>query len=255
MAQFHGWLRTSEDKGRAAFLASAEELLATGCSVQRGDRQCFEVLHHDQVEGYRTHAKPWRNAMVQGWAASILCRAYQLSGDDRFAVAARDTTGPLYFPVDRGGVLGALPHGAPWYEKYAFVGQCRHVLNGFLSTLLGLADLARALGDAAAKERFARGLESLLDERTIHAFDNGYATLYDLGGGRRTTPAGVFYTWVHARQLAGLARITNEQRLWSTAERWRDYLRKKRYRARASADCMIFRVQRIPTYVERALTG
>lgn len=255
IAQFHDWLRTGEAPARTAFLASAEELLAGGHQIERAQRRCFEVLHYDQVEGYQTHEKPWRNAMAQGWAASLFCRAYQLTGDERFADAARASTGPFFVPVQEGGVLSELQHGAPWYEKYAFRGQVRHVLNGFLSSLLGLADLARALDDAAAKERFERGIEALLDERTLRAFDIGYATLYDLGAGRRTTPAGVFYTWVHARQLAGLARLTNEQRLWSTAERWRDYLRKKRYRVRSSTDCMLFRVQRLPTYIERALSS
>ena len=127
------------------------------------------------------------------------------------------------------------------------------MLNGFLSSLFGLHDLARATGDERARSLFEQGIATLSDERTVRLYDNGYSTLYDLGGGRRTTPAGRFYTWVHARQLAGLSRITGSQELWRWAERWRDYVFKKRYRVQSRADTVRFRAARIPRYVKRTL--
>ncbi len=150
-------------------------------------------------------------------------------------------------------MLGQLPHGVPFYEKYPFPGETRHVLNGFLSSLFSLLDLARATGDERARGLFDAGMATLGDERTLRAFDIGYSTLYALGGGRRTTPAGRFYTWVHARQSAGLSRITGSAELWRVAERWRAYVFKKRYRARSRADTLRFRAVRIPSYVQRTL--
>jgi len=122
-----------------------------------------------------------------------------------------------------------------------------------MSSLFGLHDLARAADDGVARSLFEIGLETISDDRTLHAFDNGYSTLYDLGGSRRATPAGVFYTWVHARQLAGLSRITGSAKLMQWAERWRDYVFLRRYTLRSSADCAYFRARRLPLYVWRTL--
>lgn len=265
IAQFHAVLLTAEAaagtaggdeahaRAREAFLATAERLLASGLRATLRGRDCLWIPHFDQLEGYRPHHKPWAASMVQGWAAAIFMRAAQLSGDERFALAARRTTGLFFVPVAEGGVLDALPHRLPFYEKYPMPGQVRHVFNGYMSSLFGLWDLARSDGDAVARELFEQGMATLSDERTLRAYDNGYSTLYDLGGDRRATPAGVFYTWVHARQLAGLARITGDRRLLPWAERWRDYLTHRRFRLRSSADCLYFRAKRLPVYVERYL--
>ncbi len=253
ISRFHAFLRTDDERARAGFLASARALLDSGYRVTLDGHDCFVVPHHDQVEGYRPHHKPWLASMVQGWSASLFLRAYQLAGDERYVDAARRSTGPFFVAVERGGLLGQLPHGLPFYEKYPFPGDTRHVFNGFMSSLFGLHDLARATDDRAARSLFDTGIETVSDDRTLGAFDNGYSTLYDLGGGRRATPAGVFYTWVHARQIAGLSRITGSAKLMDWAHRWRDYVFKKRYTLRSSADCALFRSRRFPHYVRRSL--
>lgn len=261
IAQFHAYLLAPDEPARtqtrAAFLAAAHRLLASGISQTLRGRDCFWLPHFDQLEGYRPHHKPWAASMVQGWAAALFMRAYQLDGpgggDERFLDAARRTTGLFFVPVQDGGVLDTLPNGLPFYEKYPMPGQVRHVFNGYMSSLFGLYDLARADDNATARELFERGMATLSDERTLHAYDNGYSTLYDLGGDRRATPSGVFYTWVHARQLAGLSRITGNAALMPWASRWRDYVNRRRYTLRSSADCLYFRARRLPAYLERYL--
>jgi hypothetical protein len=252
IAWFHAWLK-GDEAARDRFTLAARALLDASVSATLGGRACLLLPHFDQIEGYRPHPKPWASSMVQGWAASLFVRAYQLDGDERYLEAARQTCGPFFVPVAQGGLLDHLPHGVPFYEKYPFDGQVRHVLNGFMSSLFGLYDLARATDDPAARQLFENGLATLRDERTLMAFDNGYTTLYDLGSGRRATPAGVFYTWVHARQLAGLARITGSSHLLAWAERWRAYRTQTAFRLRSRADCLWFRALRIPIYLQRTL--
>jgi hypothetical protein len=253
LSQYHAFLATGDARARDGFLARVRALHAAGRDITLDGVDCFVMPHFDQVEDYREHHKPHLNAMAQGWVATLMLRAHQLAPDARYVDAAVRATGPFLVGVERGGVLGTLPHGAAFYEKYPFPGETRHVLNGFLSSLFSLHDIARATGDARARALFDAGIATLHDERTMHAFDNGYATLYDLGGGRRTTPAGVFYTWVHTRQLAGLARITGSPQLERWATRWRAYVFKKRYRVRSTADTLRFRALRIPRYVQRTL--
>jgi D-glucuronyl C5-epimerase C-terminus len=252
IAWFHAWLK-GDQEARGKFTLAVRSILDSGIASSLGGRDCFVIPHFDQIEGYRAHHKPWASSMVQGWAASLFVRAYQLDGDERYLTAARQTCGPFFVPVAQGGLLDHLPHGVPFYEKYPFRGEVRHVLNGYMSSLFGLYDLARATGDAEATQLFANGIATLGDERTLRAFDNGYTTLYDLGSGRRATPAGVFYTWVHARQLAGLGRITGAPRLQEWAERWRAYRTHAAYRLRSRADCLWFRAVRLPTYLQRTL--
>ncbi len=254
---FHVYLLAEDEaarqRARESFLWLAEQLLDRGISERRGGRDCFWLPHFDQVEEYRAHHKPWAASMVQGWAAAVFMRAQQLGGGDRFADAALRTTGLFFIPVDQGGVRDHLPHGQVCYEKYAFPGQVRHVLNGFLSSLFGLHDLARSTGDAAARELFEAGLATVSDERTLRAYDLGYSTRYDLTSPDHATPSGVFYTWVHARQLAGLARTARSSKLQAWAERWSDYSSRRRHILRSSADCLLFRTRRLPAYAARYL--
>lgn len=254
---FHAHLLAERQEQREAtrvrFLDHVGRMLASGVSERRAGRDCFWLPHFDQVEEYATHHKPWAASMVQGWAAALFMRAHQLGGGERFVDAALRTTGLFFVPVEQGGVLDHLPHGLPCYEKYAFPGQVRHVLNGFMSSLFGLQDLARATGDATARELFEAGVATVSDERTLRAYDLGYTTRYDLASPDRATPSGVFYTWVHARQLAGLARITGSAKLRAWSERWRDYVFRRRHTLRASADVLLFRAKRLPTYAARFL--
>jgi D-glucuronyl C5-epimerase C-terminus len=253
ISQFHELLLTGGERSRDAFLVSAYALLRSGENVTLKGHNCFLIPHFDQLEDYRSHHKPWVASMVQGWAACLFLRAYQVDGNERFVDAARRTCGIYRVAVEDGGILGRLPHGLAFYEKYPFPGQTRHVLNGFMSSLFGLHDLANVIGDSEAKSLFDAGINTLTDARTLHAFDNGYSTLYDLRGDRRATPAGVFYTWVHARQMAGLARITRSDELWRWAQHWRDYVFLKRHTMRSSADCMGFRTRHLLTYARRYL--
>src|SRR5207244_416379 len=152
---------------------------------------------------------------------------------------------PCFVPVDRGGVRDVERNGRVFYEKYAFPGQTRHVLNGFMSSLLGLWDIARATGDEDAYRAFIEGVGSL-DDTVLGTYDNGHTSLYDQHGDRRAKPSCVFYTWVHARQLAALARITGEPRLDRWAARWRGYVHGTYHRAHATLEVLDYRVRSLP---------
>jgi hypothetical protein len=58
----------------------------------------------------------------------------------------------------------------------------------------------------------------------------------------------VFYTWVHARQLAAIARITRQQRLLAWARRWRGYTQGAEHRAVTAIECLGYRARSLPRY-------
>jgi hypothetical protein len=171
-----------------------------------------------------------------------------VTGEDGFAEAARHAVGPCFVPIEQGGVRDHERNGRLFYEKYALPGQTRHVLNGFMSSLLGIWDVARATGDRDARQAFEEGVASL-DDTVLGAYDNGHTSLYEQRGDQRATPSCVFYTWVHARQLASLARITRQHRLQSWAERWRGYTHGPEHRARTAIECLGYRARSLPRYL------
>ncbi|MDB4955399.1 MAG: D-glucuronyl C5-epimerase [Myxococcales bacterium] len=246
--QFHAFVEHGDRAARDGFVATAQTLLDMGRRVTLAERLCFVMPHFDQVEGYARHNKPWANAMVQGWIGAVFARAYQLTGDGRFAEAASLAIGPCFVDIARGGVRDHERTGAVFYEKYAFAGQSRHVLNGFMASLLGIWDVARGLGDPGAHEAFAEGVATLSD-RVLATYDNGYSSLYDQTDDKRATPRCAFYTWVHARQLAALARITGDPRLLRWANRWREYSQATPHRVRTTIACWSYRARNLPKYV------
>lgn len=250
ISQFHGFLESGDDALRAGFLDSVGALVAAGRRAVIDGRDCHVVPNCDHVDGYGLHATPWLNAMVQAWLGTLCIRAHQLVGDERYLETAILALGPLHVPVERGGVRDVLGDGHVFYEKYAFPGRTRHVLNGFMSALMGVWDVARATGDPGAHRLFADGAASLCDP-VLAAYDIGYTSLYDQSADRRATPACAFYTWVHARQLIVLSRITGRRSLAEWAERWRGYTVDRRARLRTSLDCWRYRAHRVPAYLRR----
>jgi hypothetical protein len=248
---FHTFLETGAPSARAEFLAIARGLLEAGRTVTLDGQRCFVIDHFDQVEGYAPHATPWINAMVQGWAGSVFMRVHQMTGDPRYRDAAVQAVGPFFVPVERGGIRDTERNGRLFYEKYAFPGQTRHVLNGFMSSLFSLWDIARSTGNQDAHRAFAEGIATL-DDTVLATYDNGHTSLYDQQPDRRATPACVFYTWIHARQLAALARITRRQRLAGWAARWRDYAHGAGPRAATTLEVLGYRARSLPRYLARA---
>jgi hypothetical protein len=222
MDQFHSFLETASEGRRQEFLATASTLLAMGQLAQLDGRMCFVMPHFNRVGGYGAHATPWLNARAQAWVGGLFARAHQLGGGARFADAAVQAIRPCLVSIDRGGVRDREQTGEVFYEKYAFAGQSRHVLSGFVSALLSIWDVARATGDRDAHRAFDEGVAALRS-KVLATYDNGTASLYDQSGDRRTTSRGVIYTWIHARQLAALACITQDKRFVRWAWHWRAY--------------------------------
>src|SRR5262249_12972010 len=248
--RFHVFLEHADAAARDDFIAITRRLFVTGRSVELDGRICFVIPHVDQVEGYARHHTPWVNAMVQGWVGALFMRAHQLTGDERFVEAAVRAVSVCFVPVARGGMRDLEANGRGFYEKYAFPGPARHVLKGFMSALLGIWDGARATGDRDAQSAFEEGVASL-DDVVLATYDNGYTTLYDQRPDRRATPSSVLYTWVHARQLAALARIARQPRLLSWAVRWRRYSHRSDYRLRPPLDNVEYRARSLGKSLRR----
>jgi hypothetical protein len=151
---------------RGALRDLLDAMVALG--VQRGGFTAWE--YYFEFGGGRP---PWVSGLAQGTAIQALARASALLQE------------PSYLEVAR-GALGAFEQGPPvgvrvpadggnHYLIYSFSPRLR-VLNGFLQSVSGLYDFARASADPRAQALFAAG--DLAAREAVPRYDTGAWSLY-----------------------------------------------------------------------------
>lgn len=171
---------------------------------------------------YRFHwhrsAAPWSSALAQMRGASVMLRAWQLTGESRYASAARAAALPLAQPLQDGGMraLHRMAH-VPYFEEYP--SEPSAVLNGFLAALFGLYELSTWLEDPNASTLFAEGTASV--ERLLPHYVHRGWTLYDLDPASPfPNPNSPRYHRLVGDYLAVLAVVTGQPALASWHHRW-----------------------------------
>jgi hypothetical protein len=215
------WLceRTEETRGR--FLALADWLIAHQRPWAGGGAWPIDVT----FRSYGRLSAPWVSALVQGQALSVLARACQLSfepepGWRSRARAAMESAFVLFeLDVDKGGVRSRDHYGVG-YEEY----PSRHpslVLNGLISALWGLYDLALVQGDGPARRAHDAAVVALLDR--LARYDLGFWSRYCLYPYPFPEIASPYYHREHLAQLEAMDRLWPDPR-WSRMRlRWQRY--------------------------------
>jgi hypothetical protein len=242
IAEFHQFLETHDSAALGRFVGHARRLLDRSISMD-GWRA---IPKFARVTGYGNHQVPWISCHSQGWALSVFCRAYHVTGEGRFLDAARGVMRSFAIDVEAGGIRDREKTGRLFFEEYPFPGRVRHVLNGFVTALFGIHEFGRATGDREAWNIFDEGASTLCDE-VLDTFDAGHTTRYDQMTGR-PGPASCLYTKVHARQLAVLHRLTGKPHLLSRARRWQHYTMNPGDRFLLGVECLEYRIANAPRY-------
>ena len=163
---------------------------------------------------------PWYSSLAQGEAASLLVRAALVLGRaelcelaDRAAEPLLDTESPLVALTAEGPVLQEYPTDPP-----------AHVLNGWITSLFGLYDLAHAPRDSTATARraaeaFGAGSETLANRLHLYRTPLGWSR-YDLYPHPLANTASVAYQRLHVEQLRALHSLTQLEPLAATADEW-----------------------------------
>jgi hypothetical protein len=220
----------------------------------------WAALEYFDVPGEPAAVRPGVSAMAQARAVSLFSRAWSVTRDPRFSVAAERALRAFTVPVDAGGVLARVrdPGGGapgPWYPERAYPGEDPwkgSALNGFMVTLIELRRAAQSLGQvdattettsttatsdpsprtgtdqAAARlardvaDRGARSLGRFLPEH-----DTGSWSLYGLltpGKAWRSYLADLNYHCYHVSLLRSLSTLYPDAGFSSTADRWQGYV-------------------------------
>ncbi len=219
------------DDSAASVTAAANYMLGSGAWTDQGLELRAEVPGQGHVGDI--------SAMSHGQAMSVLVRAHRLTGDEGYRHAAVSLLAPFRRAIGEGGVVSRLPGGRKWYEEDVRTPP-RHILNGMIFALWGLADLARYAGVAEAKELYVSGIESL--RTTIHRYDRGWWSTYDAPDHDRPYLASMRYHDLHVAQLEALAE--DDETFAPIARQFRAYAASRSRRLRAALGMALAKARR-----------
>lgn len=163
---------------------------------------------------------PWYSSLAQGEAGSLLVRAAQILGRKELFELADRVVEPL---LHKEPPLVAVTPEGPVLQEYP-TDPPAHVLNGWITSLFGLYDVANALRDATptmgrAAEAFESGASTLAAR--LHLYRTPYRwSRYDLYPHPLPNTASLSYHRLHIAQLRALHSLAGFEILSRTAEEW-----------------------------------
>lgn len=162
-------------------------------------------------------------SMCQGEGASLLLRAYKLTGDSQYIEKAKNAIDFMLKPVEQGGTSQYKGEDILFCE---FTNK-PIVLNGWIFSLYGLYDLTLISKSQKYKEILDKAVKSLI--KYLDEFDNGYWSMYDMEG-KITSP---FYHNLHIAQLEALYLTFDNMKFKEIQQRFENYRGKRINRRRA----------------------
>jgi len=206
------FLRHNDDASRTAFLTQVDWLEnnavthADGCVVWPNNFDCLQA---------KTFLKaPWVSAYDQGLVISALVRGYRFTKRPQLLELLQGASRIFELDVPEGGVRERLSSGALYSE---LPGQSiPGILDGFMSSLLGLYDLFVETGDPAVGKLFTDGIEGL--KSMLPSWDYRKRWSWYASHEYLCPPA---YHWLNRVLLEVLGRLSSEPLLAEYAEAWK----------------------------------
>jgi heparosan-N-sulfate-glucuronate 5-epimerase len=173
-------------------------------------------LYDVPISKYRLDP-PYASALAQGQIGSLFLRAAHLSDDRELRDAGRRAVRPLLSPTSD---LVTMTEWGPILEEVPTVPRT-HILNGWISALWGLLDVAIEFGDGEADAAYTEGWACVRE--LLPRYDTGWWTKYSLYPSTPADLAKPIYHRFHIDQLRVLAQLTSERVFTETADRWEAY--------------------------------
>ena len=193
------YLQTGDKRYREKFIVTVDWAIEN--QDEKGRWNTFFYVYPDSPYG----------AMSQGEGASLLLRAYILSGDEKYLKAAKKALDYMLTPVEKGGTT--------FYQNddiiFAEYTHLPIVLNGWIFAWWGLYDYVLATNDKSYySESLEKSCASL--EKYLPLFKASYWSKYDLKG-KLASP---FYHKLHIAQMQAMYQLTGHVVFKQYAERW-----------------------------------
>lgn len=223
------YLLTNEEKRKLEFFKQCEWIIAN--QKENGSWDCFGPI------GYSNYSV---SSMGQGEAISVLLRAYEITGEQRWLESAKQAINFMCISVDEGGTLFVKDNNY-YFEEYPDKNCEKHaVLNGWIFSLFGIYDFLKINKDVRIENIYEKSLETL--KRNLISYDMGYWTYYDKSG-RIASPA---YHNLHVALLNTLSEITNETYFKKISNKWKGYAKNNFYCFKAITRKLIQKIHESP---------
>jgi D-glucuronyl C5-epimerase C-terminus len=211
LVKLQEYLRGINPQGKDIFLKQVD-WLASNYAEQASGAVLWPLMFDWQEDECFLKA-PWASAYAQGYAISALVRGYRITNDTHLLDLARRAADVFAKEIDEGGVR-TLQDGHVMYAEYAGHPTPR-ILDGFLTSLLGLYDLYVETGEEEVQALFqdgVNGLRSLLPYWDYRGRWSWYGSRYYLSPRQ-------YHTQNH-KLLHCVARLCNDPMLKSIADGW-----------------------------------
>lgn len=153
------------------------------------------------------------SSMAQGEGASLLVRAYILTGDQAYLASAQKAIHFMLIPLEQGGTAAYTEDGLILleYPKKAAV------LNGWIFSAFGLFDVWKITSDNQFGYAWQEALRGIAEH--LSQFDAGHWSYYDLSG-KYTSP---FYHKLHIELLKAVNSLSYNAVFEQYIDKWTKY--------------------------------
>ncbi len=235
LGNYNLYMENNEDTRYWKFLTVADWLVKSLEPNTKG----IPVWHHYFDFEYRDTLKaPWYSGLAQGLGISVLLRAHDETGNEKYVQAANDAFKSIRTHVEDGGVQFKDDDDI-WLEEY-IVDPPTHILNGFIWGLWGVYDMAVYQSNNEARDLFNRFSKTII--KNLHCYDNGFWSLYEQSGTLLPMIASNFYHNLHIVQLEIMYTLTGEDKYKEYHERWKVFGSRTLNRRRALVNKTVFKL-------------
>jgi D-glucuronyl C5-epimerase C-terminus len=211
LVQLGHYLRYGDATNLAAFLKQVDWLERH--AVLRDDDAVVWFMNFDYPEGSFVLRAPWISAHVQGLAISALVRGWRITRRPQLLELLKKSARVFALDVDDHGIRVRVDHHIFYTEVPG--GPSPGILDGFLTSLLGLYDLAAETGDIGVWHLFDQGIQGL--KHLLPAWD--YRQKWSWYG-RRAYLCPPAYHCLNRVLLSVLARLADDPGLAECARSW-----------------------------------
>jgi hypothetical protein len=216
LAVFHSWLDSNDESKKEHFLRIADWFYNS--RIEDDELGVYWLTETPKPE-YKI-SSPWKSAFAQSRGLSIMMRAWQLTGDNKFLDASKKALKTFTKDISQGGVAVNITEKNAFYEEYVAEKPTR-VLDGHIFSLWGLYDFIRAIDKEKeqdsyllAKELFDKGIEGLIN--SLPKYDMNFWVLFnrcELSHYPKKDPCTIGYLRLIVKQMEVLYNITNREEL------------------------------------------
>jgi heparosan-N-sulfate-glucuronate 5-epimerase len=210
------FLRHGDEKSRSVFINQVNWLESQ--AVTRADGAVVWPNRFDCLQGNTFLKAPWVSAYDQGLAISALVRGYRLTKKPHLLELLKNASKIFELDVCQSGVRVSSGKQSLFMELPG--GPSPGILDGFMTSLLGLYDLFVETGEPTAKRLFTEGIEGLKTALPAWNYRNKWSWY---GAHAYLCPPA--YHHLNRVLLNVLARLSSQPSLGKYAEAWNtDYL-------------------------------